>query len=196
MIYQRRLFKKEKRKSILGKQAIFFHQGDYHAKLRKLVLRAFMPEVIKNMIPNTESIAKDSLQSFEGRFPGNENNKLLIPKPFFFFLLQIETELDLLFYLIVFVRNNIQCCPAFYIRKGWSSIQRRSEEVQLAYYILEKGYNSMPINLLGTLFNKSIKYLLVNACVLEFAFGREAKKWTMNILEFNLGLIWFGWGKF
>ena len=59
--------KKEKRKSILVKQAIFFHQGDYHAKLRKLVLRAFMPEVIKNMIPNTESIAKDSLQSFEGR---------------------------------------------------------------------------------------------------------------------------------
>ena len=52
---------------MLGKQAIFFHQGDYHAKLRKLVLRAFMPEAIKNIIPNIESIAKDSLQSFEGR---------------------------------------------------------------------------------------------------------------------------------
>jgi (+)-abscisic acid 8'-hydroxylase len=64
---------------MLGKQAIFFHQGDYHAKLRKLVLRAFMPKAIKNMIPNIKSIAKDSLQSFEGRFPRNENNKLLIP---------------------------------------------------------------------------------------------------------------------
>ena len=74
MIYQRRLFlfsfqekKKEKRKSILVKQAIFFHQGDYNAKLTKVVLRAFTPEVIKNLIPNIESIAKDSLQSFEGR---------------------------------------------------------------------------------------------------------------------------------
>jgi (+)-abscisic acid 8'-hydroxylase len=59
--------KKEKRKSILVKQAIFFHQGDYNAKLTKLVLSAFTPEAIKNMIPNIESIAKDSFQSFEGR---------------------------------------------------------------------------------------------------------------------------------
>ena len=59
--------RKEKRKSILVKQAVFFHQGDYNAKLTKVVLCAFTPEVIKNLIPNIESIAKDSLQSFEGR---------------------------------------------------------------------------------------------------------------------------------
>ena len=52
---------------MLGKQAIFFSQGQYHAKLRKLVLRAFMPEAIKSIVPNIESIAKDSLQSLEGR---------------------------------------------------------------------------------------------------------------------------------
>lgn len=52
---------------MLGKQAIFFHQGDYHMKLRKLVLRAFMPEAIKNIVSNIETIAKDSLQSWEGR---------------------------------------------------------------------------------------------------------------------------------
>jgi hypothetical protein len=52
---------------MLGKQAIFFHQGDYHAKLRKLVLRAFLPQAIKNIVPSIESIAKDSLQSMEGR---------------------------------------------------------------------------------------------------------------------------------
>lgn len=52
---------------MLGKQAIFFHQGDYHAKLRKLVLRAFMPEAIKNIVSDIESIAKDSLQSLEGQ---------------------------------------------------------------------------------------------------------------------------------
>lgn len=52
---------------MLGKQAIFFHQGDYHTKLRKLVLRAFTPEAIKNIVPDIETIAQDSLQSWEGR---------------------------------------------------------------------------------------------------------------------------------
>lgn len=52
---------------MLGKQAIFFHQGDYHAKLRKLVLRAFVPEAIKTIVCDIESIAKESLKSWEGR---------------------------------------------------------------------------------------------------------------------------------
>ena len=52
---------------MLGKQAIFFHQGDYHMKLRKLVLRAFLPEAIKNIVSDIETMAKDSLQSWEGR---------------------------------------------------------------------------------------------------------------------------------
>ena len=51
---------------MLGKQAIFFHQGDYHTKLRKLVLRAFMPESIRDMVPDIESIAQDSLRSWVG----------------------------------------------------------------------------------------------------------------------------------
>lgn len=52
---------------MLGKQAIFFHQGDYHAKLRKLVLQAFKPDSIRNIIPDIESIAITSLESFQGR---------------------------------------------------------------------------------------------------------------------------------
>ena len=51
---------------MLGKQAIFFHQGDYHAKLRKLVLRAFMPDSVRNMVPNIESIAQESLSAWDG----------------------------------------------------------------------------------------------------------------------------------
>lgn len=31
------------------------------------------------------------------------------------------------------------------------------EDLKRCYYILEKGYNSMPVNLPGTLFNKSMK---------------------------------------
>ena len=52
---------------MLGKQAIFFHQGDYHLKLRKLVLRAFTPESIKSIVPDIEAIATASLSSWEAR---------------------------------------------------------------------------------------------------------------------------------
>lgn len=51
---------------MLGKQAIFFHQGDYHAKLRKLVLQAFMPGAIRNFVSDIDSIATQTLQSLEG----------------------------------------------------------------------------------------------------------------------------------
>lgn len=52
---------------MLGKDAIFFHQGDYHAKLRKLVLRAFMPQSIRSIVSDVESIALQSLRSWDGR---------------------------------------------------------------------------------------------------------------------------------
>lgn len=51
---------------MLGKQAIFFHQGNYHTNLRRLVLRTFMPEAIKSIVPNIESIAQSCLKSWEG----------------------------------------------------------------------------------------------------------------------------------
>ena len=52
---------------MLGKNGIFFHQGEYHAKLRRLVLRTFMPESIKNIVPTIESIAKNTIQSWNGQ---------------------------------------------------------------------------------------------------------------------------------
>ncbi|KAG2680060.1 hypothetical protein I3843_11G080500 [Carya illinoinensis] len=112
---------------MLGKQAIFFHQGDYHAKLRKLVLRAFMPEGIRNIVPDIEAIAKDTLQSWEGR------------------LINTFQEMKIFAF-------NVVLLSIF----GKDEVLYR-EDLKRCYYILEKGYNSMPINLPGTLFNKSMK---------------------------------------
>ncbi|KAE8055464.1 hypothetical protein FH972_012304 [Carpinus fangiana] len=112
---------------LLGKQAIFFHQGDYHTKLRKLVLRAFLPEAIKNNVPNIEAIAKDSLQSWEGR------------------LINTFQEMKLFTF-------NVSLLSIF----GKDEVLYR-EDLKRCYNILEKGYNSMPIKLPGTLFNKSMK---------------------------------------
>jgi (+)-abscisic acid 8'-hydroxylase len=71
---------------MLGKQAIFFHQGDYHAKLRKLVLRAFMPESIRNMVPDIESIAQDSLRSWEGTMINTYQEMKTVSSSVLFFL--------------------------------------------------------------------------------------------------------------
>ncbi|KAL0738012.1 hypothetical protein Bca4012_014222 [Brassica carinata] len=112
---------------MLGKQAIFFHQGDYHAKLRKLVLRAFMPEAIRDMVPDIESIAQDSLRNWDGTM--------------------INTYQEMKTYTF-----NVALLSIF----GKDEVLYR-EDLKRCYYILEKGYNSMPINLPGTLFHRAMK---------------------------------------
>lgn len=112
---------------MLGKQAIFFHQGDYHAKLRRLVLRAFTPEAIKNIVPDIESIAVQSLESWEGRM--------------------VNTFQEMKTYTFNVALLSILGKDEAHYR----------EDLKRCYYILEKGYNSMPINLPGTLFHKSMK---------------------------------------
>ncbi|XP_051151651.1 abscisic acid 8'-hydroxylase CYP707A2-like [Andrographis paniculata] len=113
---------------MLGKQAIFFHQGEYHAKLRKLVLRAFMPEAIKSFMADIESIAVTSLQSWE-------------EKDFITTFQEMKTYAFNVALLSIFGKDE------FLYR----------EDLKRCYYILEKGYNSMPINLPGTLFHKAMK---------------------------------------
>ncbi|XP_075486006.1 abscisic acid 8'-hydroxylase CYP707A2-like isoform X2 [Primulina tabacum] len=112
---------------MLGKQAIFFHQGDYHLKLRRLVLRAFMPESIKNIVPDIESLAVRSLESWEGKL--------------------ITTYQEMKTYAF-----NVALISIF----GEDEVLYR-EDLKRCYYILEMGYNSMPINLPGTLFYKAMK---------------------------------------
>ncbi|XP_027346206.1 abscisic acid 8'-hydroxylase CYP707A2-like [Abrus precatorius] len=112
---------------MLGKQAIFFHQGAYHANLRRLVLRTFMPEAIKDIVSDIESIAQSCLKSWEGKL--------------------ITTFLEMKTYTF-----NVALHSIF----GRDEIMYR-EDLKRCYYTLERGYNSMPINLPGTLFHKAMK---------------------------------------
>ncbi|KAJ1434124.1 Cytochrome P450 [Sesbania bispinosa] len=112
---------------MLGKQAIFFHQGVYHANLRRLVLRTFMPQAIQNIVPDIESIALSCLKSWEGKL--------------------ITTFLEMKNFTF-----NVALLSIF----GKDEILYR-EDLKRCYYTLEKGYNSMPINLPGTLFHKAMK---------------------------------------
>ncbi|XAR70752.1 (+)-abscisic acid 8'-hydroxylase [Bertholletia excelsa] len=112
---------------MLGKQAIFFHQGEYHAKLRKLVLRAFMPEAIRSIVGDIESVAVAALKSWDGDL--------------------VNTFREMKTYTF-----NVALLSIF----GKDEVMYR-EDLKRCYYILEKGYNSMPINIPGTLFHKAMK---------------------------------------
>nr|AFK44440.1 unknown [Medicago truncatula] len=138
---------------MLGKQAIFFHQGNYHANLRRLVLRSFMPEAIKSIVPNIESIAQTCLKSWDGNL--------------------ITTYLEMKTFTF-----NVALLSIF----GKDEILYR-EDLKRCYYTLEKGYNSMPINLPGTLFHKAMKARKELAQILEQIIStRRCKKQVYNDL--------------
>lgn len=52
------------KEKMIGPSALFFHQGDYHAYLRKLVQTSLSPERIKKLIPDIEAIAISALESW------------------------------------------------------------------------------------------------------------------------------------
>ncbi|CAI0441987.1 unnamed protein product [Linum tenue] len=113
---------------MLGRQAIFFHQGDYHSKLRKLVLRAFMPQSLHYIVPQVESLAVHALRSWEATH-------------------EINTYLEMKTYTF-----NVALLSIF-----GNDGAMYGEDLKRCYYVLEKGYNSMPVNLPGTLFHKAMK---------------------------------------
>lgn len=144
---------------MLGKEAIFFNQGDYHAKLRRLVLRAFMPDAIRNFVSDIDSIASITLNSLQGSL--------------------FNTFQEMKTYTF-----NVALLSIF----GKDEVKYR-EDLKRCYYILEKGYNSMPINLPGTLFNKSMKARKELAQILAqiISSRREMKKDHQDLLASFMG---------
>ncbi|KAL5212235.1 hypothetical protein ABZP36_023082 [Zizania latifolia] len=130
LVTQAHLFKPTfpaSKERMLGPQAIFFQEGDYHAHLRRLVSRAFSPEAIRASVPAIEAIALRSLRSWDGQF--------------------INTFQEMKTYTL-----NVALLSIF-----GEEEMRYIEELKQCYLTLEKGYNSMPVNLPGTLFHKAMK---------------------------------------
>lgn len=49
---------------LIGPSALFFHQGDYHTRLRKLVQASLSPETIRKLVPDIEYTAISALNSW------------------------------------------------------------------------------------------------------------------------------------
>ncbi|XP_010519301.1 PREDICTED: abscisic acid 8'-hydroxylase 4 [Tarenaya hassleriana] len=52
------------KEKLIGPSALFFHQGEYHFHIRKLVQSSLYPETIRRLIPYIEHIVLYSLQSW------------------------------------------------------------------------------------------------------------------------------------
>lgn len=67
LMTQAHLFKPtypKSKENLIGPSALFFHQGEYHTKLRKLVQGSLSPEAIRNLVTGIEAIAVSALSSW------------------------------------------------------------------------------------------------------------------------------------
>ncbi|KAG5613091.1 hypothetical protein H5410_024372 [Solanum commersonii] len=131
LVNQANLFKPtypKSKENLIGQSALFFHQGDYHNHLRKLVQASLNPESIRNQIPYIEELSISALNSWVGGHVVNTYHEM---KKFSFEvgILAIFGHLD----------GHVK------------------EELKKNYSIVDKGYNSFPINLPGSLYRKSLQ---------------------------------------
>ncbi|KAH7567424.1 hypothetical protein ACOSQ2_010995 [Xanthoceras sorbifolium] len=131
LVKQAHLFKPTYPKSkerLIGPSALFFHQGDYHLRLRKLVQGSLSLDAIRNFVADIEAAAASALDSWAG---GRVINTFHGMKKFSF-------EVGILAIFGQLKDHYIQ-------------------ELKKNYCILDKGYNSFPTNIPGTPYRKAVQ---------------------------------------
>ncbi|OUZ99282.1 Cytochrome P450 [Macleaya cordata] len=143
------------KEKMIGPEALFFHQGDYHSRLKKLVQASFLPSAIRESVADIEKFVLKFLPSW-----GNTStiNTLQEMKRYAFDVAMLS----------VFGRHS----------------DLETEGIKQLYHCLEKGYNSMPFNLPGTPFSKAMKArkLLNETLRRVIEKRRESKKQSEGLL--------------
>ncbi|KAH7849815.1 hypothetical protein Vadar_023405 [Vaccinium darrowii] len=116
------------KETLIGPSALFFHQGDYHVRLRKLVRGSLSPESIRNLVTDIEALAISALDSWAGSQVTNTFQEMK----------KLSFEVGI---LAIFGR-----LEASY-----------REELKKNYTIVERGYNSLPTKLPGTPYKKALQ---------------------------------------
>ncbi|KAM3342045.1 abscisic acid 8'-hydroxylase 4-like [Capsicum galapagoense] len=131
LVNQANLFKPtypKSKENLIGQSALFFHQGDYHNHLRKLVQASLNPESIRNQIPHIEELSITALNSWAGGHVVNTYHEM---KKFSF-------EVGI---LAIFGRLEVHV----------------KEELKKNYSIVDKGYNCFPTNVPGSPYRKALQ---------------------------------------
>ncbi|KAK4481510.1 hypothetical protein RD792_012411 [Penstemon davidsonii] len=132
LINQAHLFKPtypKSKETLIGPSALFFHQGDYHMRIRKLVQGSFYPESIRNLVPGIETLIVSALNSWADG--GRVINTFSEMK-------KLSFEVG-----ILAIFGHLE--PHY------------TEELKKNYIIVDRGYNSFPTNLPGTKYRKALK---------------------------------------
>ncbi|KAK6935831.1 Cytochrome P450 [Dillenia turbinata] len=130
LVSQAHLFKPAyppSKEKIIGPEAIFFHQGNYHFRLKKLIQASLLPSAIKGSVSEIEQIVLNLLPSWEDC----TINTLHEMKKFAFDVAMVSVFGD--------------------------AREIEVEGIKKLYKCLEKGYNSMPLDIPGTPFYKAMK---------------------------------------
>ncbi|KAF8397461.1 hypothetical protein HHK36_016378 [Tetracentron sinense] len=147
------------KEKMIGPEAIFFHQGEYHSRLKKLIQASFLPSTIRGSVAEIELLVLKFLPTWENR----TINTLQEMKRF---------------------AMDVAILPTFGGR--WDL---ETEEITHLYHCLEKGYNSMPFNFPGTPFHKAMKArrLLNDTLTRLIKKRRDSKKLGGDLLGILLG---------
>ncbi|KAF8406321.1 hypothetical protein HHK36_008407 [Tetracentron sinense] len=133
---------------MIGQSALFFHQGDYHTRLRKLVQGSMSPDAIRKLVPDIEAIAISALQSWAGGHVLNTFNEMK-KLSFDVGILSIFGRLD-----------------SYY-----------REELKKNYCIVDKGYNSFTTKIPGTPYSNALSARKrLNVIVSELISERKEKR--------------------
>ncbi|XP_054787715.1 abscisic acid 8'-hydroxylase 4 [Prosopis cineraria] len=113
---------------LIGPSALFFHQGEYHSRLRRLVQASLSPEAIRKLVPDSESTAISALHSWASR-----------------------PQVIIIFHEMKKFSFNIGILSVF----GHLDSNYR-DQLKENYAIVDKGYNSFPTSIPGTAYSKAL----------------------------------------
>ncbi|XP_071741016.1 abscisic acid 8'-hydroxylase 2-like [Rutidosis leptorrhynchoides] len=136
LVTQSHLFKPtypSSKQMMIGPQAIFFHQGQYHSLLKKLIQSSLLPSAIKSSIHEIENIVLNLLPFWE------KNNTIITLDEMKKYSYEVA--------MISVFGNKLEA--------------NEMEGLKHLYHCIEKGYNSMPLDLPGTPFKKAMKARMV-----------------------------------
>ncbi|CAN6182528.1 unnamed protein product [Urochloa humidicola] len=131
LVNQAHLFKPtypRSKERMIGPSALFFHQGDYHLRIRKLVQGALGPDALRALVPEVEASVRSTLAAWDGRVMST-------------------------FQAMKRLSFDVGIVTIF----GGGLDERRKAELRKNYSIVEKGYNSFPNSLPGTLYHKAMQ---------------------------------------
>ncbi|KAG6608475.1 Abscisic acid 8'-hydroxylase, partial [Cucurbita argyrosperma subsp. sororia] len=130
LVTQAHLFKPTYPKSkerLIGPSALFYHQGDYHCRLRKLVQNSLSLDVIRSLVPDIDSVTTSALHSWTGAHLINTFHEMK----------KISFEVG-----ILAIFGHLEAAY--------------KEDLKKNYSILDAGYNSFPTNIPGTPYKKAL----------------------------------------